>query len=45
MERQTSTEPGVNTTMALEISAKSSGLVQLKQVLTIIKIHFFNISA
>lgn len=44
MERQTSTEPGVNTALALEISAKSSGLVQLKQVPTIIKIHVYNIS-
>lgn len=29
MERLISTEPGVNTVLALETSAKSSGLVQL----------------
>ncbi len=36
MERQISTEPGMNTALALETSVKSSGSVQLKQVLTII---------
>lgn len=36
MERQISTEPGVNTSPALETSAKNSGSVRLKQVLIIL---------
>lgn len=32
MERQISTEPGVNTALALETSARSSGSVRLKQL-------------
>lgn len=37
MERQISTEPGVNTALALETSARSSGSVQFLQLLLIIR--------